>query len=796
MIILNVDDRPDNRYLFDTILRAAGHDVYSAADGVEALALLQNMQCDLIVSDVVMPGMDGFQFCREVKANPATRDIPFVFFTAVYTEAKDEQFALSLGAAGFLVKPLEPDQLVEKLLQAAHAPAAPAAAPLVDDSAGFLEAYNRRVVQKLEAKLAEIEELNTRLQSSEARLRAVVEGTSDAVFIKDRTGHYVTINAAGARFLARSVDGVLGRTDAELYDESTARARAVAEQRLLQFGLVEAYEEELRLPGETPSRHFHTVRAPLRDEAGLIVGSFGISRDITARLQAEAQIRKLSRAVEQSPISVVITDVDGRIEYVNPLFTTLTGYTAAEAIGQNPRILKSGRHSREFYAELWQTIKGGRDWQGILENRRKDGSRFFEQTRISPVKDADGRLTHFIALKEDITERLRLEDQLRQSQKMDAIGRLAGGVAHDFNNLLTIIQLEASALATNPALAADADSTEGIRQITAATQRATGLTRQLLAFSRKQEKEEQDVDLGETVANLAKLVRRILGEDIRLTTAVPAEPVTLRADPGMLEQALLNLAINARDAMPAGGGLHIAVETVEIDAGYARTHAGATPGRRAHLLVSDTGTGIAPEHLGRVFEPFFTTKAPGQGTGLGLATVYGILQQHQGWITVESTVGQGTTFHLYLPTLPPVVLAAGEEATEHPLPRGTETVLLAEDDDQIRNLVQAALERQGYKVLAAATGDDALATLQRHIGPVHLLVTDLIMPGSLNGRQLADQARTLRPALRTVFISGYPADVISRLINFKSAGEFLRKPFAVRTLLETVRRRLDEPLVE
>ena len=796
MIILNVDDRPDNRYLFDTILRAAGHDVYSAADGVEALALLQNMQCDLIVSDVVMPGMDGFQFCREVKANPATRDIPFVFFTAVYTEAKDEQFALSLGAAGFLVKPLEPDQLVEKLLQAAHAPVPPAAAPLVGDSAGFLEAYNRRVVQKLETKLAEIEELNTRLQSSEARLRAVVEGTSDAVFIKDRTGHYVTINAAGARFLARSVDGVLGRTDAELYDESTARARAVAEQRLLQFGLVEAYEEELRLPGETPSRHFHTVRAPLRDEAGLIVGSFGISRDITARLQAEAQIRKLSRAVEQSPISVVITDVDGRIEYVNPLFTTLTGYTAAEAIGQNPRILKSGRHSREFYAELWQTIKGGRDWQGILENRRKDGSRFFEQTRISPVKDADGRLTHFIALKEDITERLRLEDQLRQSQKMDAIGRLAGGVAHDFNNLLTIIQLEASALATNPALAADADSTEGIRQITAATQRATGLTRQLLAFSRKQEKEEQDVDLGETVANLAKLVRRILGEDIRLTTAVPAEPVTLRADPGMLEQALLNLAINARDAMPAGGGLHIAVETVEIDAGYARTHAGATPGRRAHLLVSDTGTGIAPEHLGRVFEPFFTTKAPGQGTGLGLATVYGILQQHQGWITVESTVGQGTTFHLYLPTLPPVVLAAGEEATEHPLPRGTETVLLAEDDDQIRNLVQAALERQGYKVLAAATGDDALATLQRHIGPVHLLVTDLIMPGSLNGRQLADQARTLRPALRTVFISGYPADVISRLINFKSAGEFLRKPFAVRTLLETVRRRLDEPLVE
>jgi CheY-like chemotaxis protein len=219
MIVLNVDDRQDNRYLFDTILRAAGHEVYSAADGAEALELLKNIQCDLIVSDVVMPGMDGFQLCREVKSTPATRDIPFVFFTAVYTDAKDEQFALSLGAAKFLVKPLEPDQLVEHLLQAANIRAPAPAAPLVADSAGFLEAYNRRVVQKLETKLAEIERLNARLQSSEARLRALVEGTSDAVFIKDQTGHYLTINAAGARFLARTAESILGRTDAELYDE-------------------------------------------------------------------------------------------------------------------------------------------------------------------------------------------------------------------------------------------------------------------------------------------------------------------------------------------------------------------------------------------------------------------------------------------------------------------------------------------------------------------------------------------------------------------------------------------------
>lgn len=791
MIVLNVDDRQDNRYLFETILHAAGHEVYSAADGEEALGLLKNIQCDLIVSDVVMPGMDGFQLCREVKSTPATRDIPFVFFTAVYTDAKDEQFALSLGAARFLIKPLEPDQLVEQLLQAANIRAPVPSSPLVADSTGFLEAYNRRVVQKLETKLAEIEQLNARLQASEARLRALVEGTSDAVFIKDQAGRYLTINAAGARFLARTAESILGRTDADLYDETTTRARATAEQRLLKFGTVETCDETLRLAGETNPRQFHSVRGPLRDDTGAIVGTFGISRDVTERRRAEEQIRKLSRAVEQSPVSIVITDAEGRVEYVNPRFTELTGYAASEVLGRNPRVLKSGRQPVEFYADLWSTIKSGHDWHGILENRRKNGDLFSEQTVISPVKDDAGNVTHFIAIKEDITARLQLEEQLRHSQKMDAIGRLAGGVAHDFNNLLTIIQLEASALAHNAAL--DADAAEGVRQITAATQHATALTRQLLAFSRKQEKEEQEVDLREIVENLAKLVRRILGEDIQLATSIPPVPVILRADPGMVEQAILNLAVNARDAMPDGGTLRIAVETVEVGAAYVREHAGATPGLRAHLSVSDTGTGIAPEHLGRIFEPFFTTKAAGKGTGLGLATVYGVVQQHQGWITVESAVGQGSTFHLYLPALPSSAAADNEESMEHPLPRGTETVLLAEDDDQIRNLVQAALERQGYTVLAAANGSDAITALLHHSGPLQLLIADLIMPGGINGRELANQAIVARPGLRTLFISGYPADVVSRHLGLKTDGFFLHKPFAVRALLEAVRTCLDRP---
>lgn len=789
MTILNVDDRPENRYLFETIMRAAGHEVVCANDGAEALGMLRQCRYDLIVSDVVMPGMDGFQLCREVKADPATRDIPFVFFTAVYTESKDEQFALSLGAVRFLVKPLEPDQLVAALETAVNAAPVTPAPALAHDSAAFLEEYNRRVVQKLESKLAENERLTQRLRDSEARLNAIIEGTSDAISVKDREGRYQHINAAGAGFLGRKVSEILGRTDAEILGEVVARAREAAERRLLLFGALESCEEAIPGPGTAHPRYVHSVRGPMRDAAGVIIGTFNIARDITDRRLAEEKIRRLSRAIEQSPVSIVITDAEGTIEYVNPKFTETTGYAASEALGQNPRVLKSGRHPPEHYQGLWATIKAGREWHGTLENRRKNGEYFTEQVEISPVKGDDGRITHFIAIKEDITEHLRLEDQLRQSQKMDAIGRLAGGVAHDFNNLLTIIQLEVANLGDQPAL--DHDGREAVQQIANAAQRATGLTRQLLTFSRKQQKEEQTVHLGELVENMGKLMRRILGEDIALSTCIVPEPIAVRADPGMLEQALLNLAVNARDAMPQGGKLKLTADVTIIDDAYVLQHPGASPGYRAHIAIADTGTGIAPEHLGRIFEPFFTTKAPGKGTGLGLATVYGVVKQHQGWITVESTVGVGTTFHLFLPAL---VHTDDDDTTtelEHPSPRGTETVLLAEDDDQIRHLVQVALERQGYQVLAAANGTQALELFARQKEQIHLLLADLVMPGGINGQELATRVRAARPTASVLYLSGYPSDVVARHLKTEKNPSLLRKPFSVRTLLDTIRQLLD-----
>ncbi len=507
------------------------------------------------------------------------------------------------------------------------------------------------------------------------------------------------------------------------------------------------------------------------------------------RKQADEETRKLLFAVEQSPVSIVITDTEGAIEYVNPKFTELTGYSKEEVLGQNPRLLKSGKQSKELYTHLWQTIKAGKVWRGVFLNQKKDGSLFSERTTISPVMDEAGHITRFIAIKEDITERLKLEDQLRQSQKMDAIGHLAAGVAHDFNNLLTIIQFETAMLATNASL--DAESREGVSLIEKATERAANLTRQLLAFSHKQEKELRQIDFADLVADMTRLLKRILGEDIALTSRTTEPLPPLLADQGMIEQVIMNLAVNSRDAMPNGGQLEIAVDTLHLNAADIAVHLDGHPGDFFQLMVSDTGTGITPEHLPQIFEPFFTTKEIGRGTGLGLATVFGIVKQHDGWIEVASEPGFGTTFHVFLPVLPPQHEGSPAAPPAEKLKGGTETILIAEDDAPIRKLIKLALERYGYRVLVAETGPDALEIMHQYNAKVDLLVTDLVMPGGMNGRQLAEKLLSQYADLKVIYISGFAQDIAPHELNLEQGVNFLRKPFSLYALAELVRHRLD-----
>ena len=391
----------------------------------------------------------------------------------------------------------------------------------------------------------------------------------------------------------------------------------------------------------------------------------------------------------------------------------------------------------------------------------------------------------------DITDRLRQEEQLRQSQKMETIGQLAAGVAHDFNNLLTIVQFETSILTENNLL--DAESRAGVDQIAKAAERAANLTRQLLAFSHKQGKEARLIDLPGVVADITRLLRRILGENITLNThATPGLPPIL-ADPGMIEQVVMNLAVNGRDAMPDGGQIDFTVSEVKLDAAAIPQHPGGRPGSFLKLEVRDTGTGIAPEHLSRIFEPFFTTKEAGKGTGLGLATVFSIARQHGGWIEVASELGRGTVFHVFLPAS--AIPTGAEKSPAALLPAtlkgGSETILVTEDEESIRRLMQVILERYGYRVLVAESGTKAVEMLSESRAKVDLLITDMVMPGGISGRELAQKLQVSRPELKVIFASGFTSEAFSQELNLEPGANFLRKPFSIYALVELVRHRLD-----
>ncbi|HYE87120.1 MAG TPA: GAF domain-containing protein [Vicinamibacterales bacterium] len=429
-------------------------------------------------------------------------------------------------------------------------------------------------------------------------------------------------------------------------------------------------------------------------------------------------------------------------------------------------------------------------WSAEYRFRRADGSYAAIFDRGYVLRDASGRPTRMIGAMMDISERKQLEAQFRQSQKLEAVGQLAGGVAHDFNNILTVIDGHASLLLANAP--EDSEAHMCLRQISEAAARAAGLTRQLLAFSRKQVLQTSDVDMNAIVANMTRLLQRILGEHIALSVELPDQPAFVRADPSMMEQVILNLAINARDAMPSGGPLRLRTTLEQIDARAAMQHPDARPGAFVRVSITDEGCGIRPEILPHIFEPFFTTKGADRGTGLGLATVHGVVKQHQGWITVHSVVDRGTTFDVYLPAVPTPAPAAVDVPREESKPGGGETVLVVEDEDAVRSLARLILERRGYRVLEAQSGKAALALWQEQHGRIDLVVTDMVMPEGVSGMELAARMLADEPALAVIVTSGYSVDLVSTDFARLERVSFLAKPYTPDQLTRAVRASLDE----
>jgi two-component system cell cycle sensor histidine kinase/response regulator CckA len=499
---------------------------------------------------------------------------------------------------------------------------------------------------------------------------------------------------------------------------------------------------------------------------------------------SEETLQKLRGSVEQSPDLVMITNRAGVLEYVNPAFETLTGYASAEVIGQTLGILKSDQQSGELYEEMWNTVLSGKVFHGTVMNRKKNGETFVIEKAITPMLNPAGQITHFISTGRDITDQRKLESQLQQSQKMDAIGLLAGGVAHDFNNLLLVISAYAELVLDS--LGAEDPSRKKMDEIITATRRAAELTRQLLAFGRKQMQSLRVLDLNTVVGQICGMLPRLIREDIQVVFVPGPELVKVKADPAQIEQVVMNLATNARDAMPRGGKLTIETSNVCLDQAYVQKHVIVPAGEYALLAVSDSGEGIAAEHLDHIFEPFYTTKEAGKGTGLGLATAYGIVKQSGGFIWVYSEPGRGTTFKIYLPRMHRVSEVERPPQVVQSSPHGQETVLLVEDEAAVRASTCEFLVRCGYTVVIAENGEDALRVSRDYSGPIHLMITDVVMP-KMGGPQVASQLAAERPAMKTLFVSGYAENTVLQHGNVDVTARFLSKPFSLSTLANKIR---------
>jgi len=638
------------------------------------------------------------------------------------------------------------------------------------------------------------------IKESEKRYRQVIENAVDIIYTTDANGNFTHANSAALTTTGYSLEELQRFNYLDLIlPEHRDRVSTIY---IGQFRERHATTYvEFPFFNKSGNVLWFGQNASLVVEGGKPVGFHVIARDITKRKQAEEALRRSEERyrsiLESIQDGYFEDDLAGNFTFVNDVICRHLGYTKEELIGMNYLQYADEENRRKLHQHfnrLYQTGQPDRPLE--VEYLRRDAAKLVTEIFVSLIRDSEGNPIGFRGISRDITERkkaeeekLSLQEQLRQSQKMEAIGQLAGGVAHDFNNLLTVIkgysQLSLLDLKEDDRLRGN------IQEIEKATQRATDLTRQLLAFSRRQILDLKVLDLNVLLKDLEKMLRRIIGEDVELLTLLSEDLGKVKVDPSQIEQVIFNLAVNARDAMPAGGKLAIETANVELDEEYARVHVNVAPGRYVRLSISDTGVGMTREVKEKVFEPFFTTKEKGKGTGLGLSMVYGIVKQSGGNIWLYSEPGRGTTFRIYFPRTEEEADTLRERQEAEFFPRGSETVLLVEDDELVRDLAIRLLGQQGYRVLDAVNGQDALQVAKEHLGEtIHLLLTDIVMP-QMGGKELADWLRISRPNIKVLFTSGYADNAIVHHGVLDRGTHFLQKPFSLKTLSHKVREVLD-----
>ncbi|MBI4834795.1 MAG: PAS domain S-box protein [Planctomycetes bacterium] len=625
------------------------------------------------------------------------------------------------------------------------------------------------------------------LVQNEEKFRSLVQNLSDIIIVMDDKMAVKYISPSVESILGYKPDDFIGKSPMDHVHPNDISSTA------------ESFAETLKKPGINPPFNLR-----IRDKKGkwvcfetignnllgnpVINGIVVTARDVTEQQRAHEEMHKLSNVVEQTADLVLITDKDGFIQYTNPAFEKLTGYKGKElAEGKTPRILKSERHDKTFYENMWRTILSGKPFSAEFTNRKKNGELYYEEKTITPVKDARGIITSFVSIGDDITAQKNMENQLMQSQKMEAVGSLAGGIAHDFNNILTTIQGYTDLVMEE--LDRQSPLYEDMEHIKNASRRATKLTHQLLLFSRKKPRELANIDINTIIDNMLPMLQRMIGENIKILPELAAGPSMIKADEGNIEQVLMNTVINARDAMSKGGIINLKTENLSIDEEYCKNVIQARPGEFICLSITDTGAGIDKGTISRIFEPFFTTKEKGKGTGLGLATVYGIVKQHQGWINVYSEPGHGTTFRVYLPVTKETTQTKKKSDIITPEKGNGEKILLVEDDDAIRDFTFKILSKNGYHVSPASMVKEALDIFLKEKGGFDLLLSDMVLPDK-TGLELAEQLRTAKPNLPIIMSSGYTDNKIGLNGPAEKGYKFIQKPYNTLHLLKMIKETL------
>ena len=792
--LIIVDDEVPQMTALCNTLEHEGYTTVGFASAKEALAALQEKEFDLLLTDLMMSEMDGISLLRAaIEIDSTLVGIVMTGHGAIGTAVE----AMKAGALDYIQKPFKLSAVLPVLARAL------AVKRLRMENIQLREAVG---IYELSMAVAFAQDFGTVLNKVADAAFQQSAGSEISILLPTQDGKELRVAAArgpnaeaihGKRVrISHALSGWVSHSHEFLSKlDELADVQPVFTPPLREIS--GAVSVPMLFGGKlvgilsfTPARPHHSVRLGQIKALNILASAAASALEAASLLEqlrdAEQRYRRLT---ENAPDIVFRYELEPRrsVAYINTAVEGITGFSPDEYYG-DPNLIFKVVYPED--RELLEDILSGSRSSGntsTLRWQHKNGSAIWIELRSVGVRNASGLMVAVEGVARDITERRQLEEQFRQAQKMEAIGRLAGGIAHDFNNLLTAI------LGYSDFLLQAGDTTKAIDQdvqeIKKAGERAAELTRQLLAFSRKQILQPRVLDLNVLLDELEKMLRRLIGEDVTLVVRLQPEAGRIKADPGQIEQVVMNLALNARDAMPDGGKIIIETGNVELDDSYARAHMGARAGSHVMLAISDTGTGMTSEVQSRIFEPFFTTKEAGKGTGLGLATVYGIVKQSGGSIWVYSEVGRGTTFKVFLPRVQDAV-APMEPCLPAKAIQGSETVLVVEDDEGIRQLICTVLRKNGYEILAANRGSQAIDLSRHHQGQIHLMITDVLMPG-MSIRELTGTLSEARPDMKVLYISGYTDDSISHLGILDSGKNFLQKPFTVTALARKIREVLE-----